>query len=196
GAQLEQYAAFSVELGPITVDLTPDQAWRLAAERNGVSHYQERYIYQDGRLARIEVRHAWGGELFAHEELVSYDKLGRVQTIEATYADGSPQTIYRRPEPSYGVGTPAGRIYQRLLEAVPRRLARAKVRDKVYCLALLYTAGSVQPRLALGFEKTRADLARKRGGAGLISALWQPNDAVVELDDPALESDRAIFEQQ
>lgn len=196
GGQLEQYAAFSVELGVITTELTPDQALRFAAENNGVSQYHERYIYDDGRLVRIQVRHAWGGELFAHEELVSYDKLSRVQHIEARYVDGSTQTVYRRPEPSYGVGTPAGRIYQRLLEAIPRRLAQAKIRDKVYCLALCYSTGVTLPRLALGLEKTRSELVKRHNGAGLVAALWQPDDVVIELDDPATQADRAIFEQQ
>lgn len=194
--ELESYAAFSVNLGPVLGDLGPDEALRQAAAQKGVAHYQEHYLYEDGRLACIQVRHAWGGEVFTHEELLSYDKLGRVTHIEAQYPDGTKQTIYRRPEPSYGVGSHAGRIYQHLLEIIPQRLAQAKVRDKVYCLALRYSAGRTLPHLALGLERTRNDLVKRHKGAGLVMALWQPADQVIALEDPETEGDRAIFEQR
>lgn len=193
---LESYAAFSVDLGPIFDELGPDEALRQASAQQGVSHYQEHYSYKDGRLAGIQVQHAWGGEVFTHEELVSYDKLGRVTHIESQYPDGTKQTIYRRPEPTYGIGSHAGRIYQRLLEIIPQRLAQAKVRDRVYCLALRYSAGRTLPHLALGLERTRNELIKRHKGAGLVMALWQPADHVLELEDPPTESDRAIFEQQ
>jgi len=193
---LETYAAFSIELGPILGDLSPDEALRQASMQKGVAHLQEKYTYKDGRLTRIQVRHAWGGEVFTHEEALSYDKLGRVTHIEGQYPDGTKQTVYRRPEPSYGVGSHAGRIYQRLLETIPQRLAQAKVRDKVYCLALRYTTGHALPQLALGLERTRNDLVKRHRGAGLALVLWQPSDRVIELEDPGLASDLAIFEQQ
>lgn len=194
--ELESYAAFSVNLGPVLGDLGPDEALRQAAAQKGVAHYQEHYLYEDGRLACIQVRHEWGGEVFTHEELLSYDKLGRVTHIEAQYQDGTKQTIYRRPEPSYGVGSHAGRIYQHLLEIIPQRLAQAKVRDKVYCLALRYSAGRTLPQLALGLERTRNELVKRHKGAGLVMALWQPADQVIALEDPETEGDRAIFEQR
>jgi len=194
--ELESYAAFSVELGPVLGDLGPDDALRQAAAQKGVAHYQERYLYKDGRLACIQVRHEWAGEVFIHEELVSYDKLGRVTEIEGQYPDGTKQTIYRRPAPSYGVGSHAGRIYQHLLEIIPQRLAQAKVRDKVYCLALRYSAGRTLPQLALGLERTRNELIKRHKGAGLVMALWQPTDQIIALEDPVTEGDRAIFEQR
>ncbi len=195
--QPEAYSAFTIELGPVLGELTADQALAQAAAQNGIAHYHESYVYRDGRLERIKVRHEWGGGApFLHEEVLRYDKLGRVTYIEGHYPDGSTQTIYQRPQRSYGVGTQTGRIYQRLLEIIPRRLAEARVRDKVYCLALIHDGMQTLPRLALGLERTRDALARQRAGAGLKYALWQPTDPVYELDDPVTAGDRAIFEQQ
>ncbi|MEL7674314.1 MAG: hypothetical protein AAGU78_11295 [Chloroflexota bacterium] len=195
--QLDSYSAFSVELGPVLSDLTPDEALRQASAQNGIVQFEETYLYQGGPLARIKVRHEWGAaEPFTHEEELRYDKLGRVMSIEGHYPDGSTQTIYRRPEPSYGVGSHAGRIYQRLLEIIPQRLAQAKVRDKVYCLVLQYTAGRTLPRLVLGLERSRDTIAKQTSGAGARIALWQPSAPVFELEDPTTAGDRAILEQQ
>ncbi len=124
------------------------EVWFAEAKRSG----SQRFIYEDGLLARVDVKD-WG-----HGWKLTHDGLGRLESIVTVYDEGEHE-IYRRPAKGEKLDELLALIVDQLRELIPKAAARAKPRSPAYALLLVVDEEEwrylLPPTLVMGFEEDR-----------------------------------------
>lgn len=196
-SRIVAFRSFSVSVGPMLRATNPQAIYKLAVRTQGISFYEEKYDYQDGRVVRIRViyRRAGRSDPLQHEEMIQYDSAGRVFTIQGHYADDITQTIYQRAHKEQTVSALAKSVKHRLLDVIPQVIAEANITSRVYCLVLHYLDHFSSPTLFLGLESDRQSLIREYG-ADARYYIWMPVAPYLEIDDPTHQDENALFDQE
>ena len=140
--------------------------------------YAERYRYRGGRLDRIDVESRAGKD--AAVDRITYDVVyepdGRLRAIRRHY-DYLPRPfpVYWNPELGDSLERLSQGVRRALLEAIPRAVRGARVREPAYCLALAYdeAGDELPPALGIGLERERRALLAK-GATDARQRLWDP----------------------
>ncbi len=155
------------------------EMYAAEAKRSG----SQRYVWNAGVLERVEVTN-WGNGW-----ALEWDKEGELLAISSVYPDGQTAEVYRRPAKGESLAQLFEVIYARLLEVVPRVVARMKPTSKAYALLLVLDEEewrhALPPSLAVGFEVDRERL-RKTDPDRMRDLLWSAAD-VPSFDAPGLE---------
>jgi hypothetical protein len=150
----------------------------------------ERYVYDDdGRVARVHVSKP------RHTDELEYDATGQVVRVAYVHPGGQRSDSFRRAPAADQLPLLLPKIQAALLAQIPRVLARAKIKQPVYALAISTCLEEaphlLPPRLTLGLVTDR-DARIAKGGEYVRDDLWLPeslplhDDARLELRDRAL----------
>ena len=144
----------------------------------GKDQFTERYTYRDGRLTGVESEARDAKETKTYRFDVQYDEKDGEFKVLRRYSDYMECFLpyHWNPAKEPSLNDLADEIRARLIELIPQVVARAKVRDTVYCLALEYggLGEELPPTLALGREWERRKWVETLGVAEAAKRLWVP----------------------
>lgn len=122
------------------------EMYALRTKRSGT----ERYVWKDGLLTDVRVTN-WG-----QSWKLRYDELGQLEVIEAIWKKTGASEVYRRPARGEKLADLLAVVRDRLLELIPRVIAKTKPKQRAVMLALVIDEEEwryiLPPSLALGFE--------------------------------------------
>lgn len=110
----------------------------------------QRYVWKNDVLARVDVKN-WG-----QSWRLQHDELGQLEVIEALWKKTGASEVYRRPARGEKLADLLAIVRSRLLELIPRVIAKTKPKQRACMLALVIDEEEwryiLPPSLALGFE--------------------------------------------
>ena len=157
--------------------------------------HAETYRYRDGRLRNIGVVSRIGGDEMTVKFDLVYEPDGQLRAIRRHY-DYIPQPfpIYWNPASGETLDSLFQSMHKTLLDLIPKTVAKAKIKEPAYCLALAYDIGEgeIPPIIGVGLEKERQHWLTTQGKEAK-SVLWNPaefsryEDGTLDLDAPNLQ---------
>ena len=165
--------------------------------------HTETYRYRDGRLSNIDVVSRIGdGEMNVKFDLM-YEPDGQLRAIRRHY-DYIPQPfpIYWNPASGETLDSLTKAMHRMLIDLIPRTVAKAKIKEPAYCLALAYDVGDgeIPPILGVGLECERRKWMAAKGREAK-SLVWNPRkfsrykDGTLDFKGPDLEHESEKFLQ-
>jgi hypothetical protein len=162
-------------------------------DADGRSSYRETYRYRAGRLCAIDVVSREG----ADEQAVKYDLVyepdGRLRAIRRHFEYlPHPYPVYWNPASAETLESLTKAMHATLLKLIPAAVARAKIREPAYCLAISHDGSEdeLPPDIAVGLESERQRFLAS--GKDAKAALWDATRfatfrrRAVKLDAPGL----------
>ena len=144
-------------------------------DADGKTSFAERYGYAKGRISEINVVSVAGKDKKKVRYDVVYERDGRVRAVRRYFWDHLGFPIYWNPELGDTLDAMTAAMRRKLLDAIPKGLGKARVKEAAYCLAIVYDSAmdELPPRLAVGLESERqARLSRK--GKPAKDIIWDP----------------------
>jgi hypothetical protein len=158
--------------------------------------YSERYDYANGRLSEINVVSVVGKDKDKVKYDVVYERDGRLRAVRRYFYGDLPFPIYWNPESGETLESLTAAMRRKLLDAIPKALQKAKIKQPAYCVAIVYDTDNdeLPPLLAVGLDAQRqAWLADDARGAKAL--MWNPGDferyetGTIDLAAPNLEEE-------
>jgi hypothetical protein len=151
----------------------------------------ERYVYDAaGRVASVHVSKP------KHTDELEYDATGQVVRVVYRYPSGQRTETFRRAPAADQLPLLLPKIQAALLAQIPRVLARTKIKQPVYSLAISTCLEEaphlLPPRLTLGLVTDR-DARIAKGGEYVRDDLWLPESLPLHDDARLRLSDRALL---
>ena len=142
------------------------------------------FVWEDGLLTRVDVVR-WG-----QSWTLEWNELGQLLAIFAVSSEsGKPSEIYRRPAKGETLGALLDVIEKRLVEVIPKVVAKVKPKAPAYALLLVLDEEEwrypLPPSLVLAFETDRVRL-RKTQPDRMRDFLWSAPE-MTAFDIPGLE---------
>jgi hypothetical protein len=172
-------------------------------DADGKASYSETYKYQSGRLSIIDVVSKVGKDVEEVKYDLVYEPDGRLRAIRRYYDYlWQPYPIYWNPASGETIESLFKSMHKRLLDLIPKAVAKAKIKEPAYCLAIAYDAENdeLPPILGVGLEKERQHWIATEG-KDAKARIWNPaeyaryEDGTLDIDGPDLERDSERFLQ-
>ncbi len=157
---------------------------------NGRFKKIEDYHYQEERLEKITGYHeAPGLAPYELEEHFIYNEAGELERIEDFYQDGQKRLVYQKRKPGQSFESIRQAALEKLVPAVVKRLQRAHIKEKLYCIELSYQAVAQHfpPAIIPGPESYRQALVgsgKPEAGFEIFAPVLQGKDWFFEITDP------------
>src|SRR5688572_1779553 len=173
---------------------------RDAGARNS---HAETYRYRDGRLSNIDVVSRIGDDEMTVKFDLVYEPDGELRAIRRHY-DYLPEPfpIYWNPASGETLDSLFKSMHKTLLDLIPKRVAKAKIKETGYCLALAYDVGEgeIPPILGVGLEKERQHWLATQGKEAKAvirnpAEFSRYEDGTLDLEAPNLEYESEKFLQ-
>jgi hypothetical protein len=151
----------------------------------------ESYEYDRlGRVVRVHVSEP------KHVDEISYDGSGKLARVMWRHDRGKASERFRAPQQGDELAKLLPQIKKKLLDEIPRTLARAKLREPAYAVVISTCLEEaphlLPPRLTVGLVKDR-DAIIARGGKFVNDEIWNP-EGMPLFDAPRLDmKDRALL---
>ena len=150
----------------------------------------ERYLYDAGRIVRIEVEQLDASSGFRSELLeLSYDALGELRLIEGVHPSPLARTqLWRRPDNRTTLAKLLPLVREHFLRLLPPALEKLQLKEPAYALALAIDGEAydhlLPPSLGVGLASERDAFVAKHG-PDAPSYLWSPPEWK-RFDEPGL----------
>ena len=144
-------------------------------DADGTTSFAERYDYAKGRISEINVVSTVGKDKKKVRYDVVYERDGRLRAVRRYFWEHFGFPIYWNPELGDTLEAMTVAMRRKLLDAIPKVVAKARVKEPAYCLAIVYDSATdeLPPRLAIGLEsERRAHVSRK--GKNAKEVIWEP----------------------
>jgi hypothetical protein len=162
----------------------------------GRDQFTERYAYRNGRLSEIEAVARSGNDRTTHRFDVQHDSVDGEFKVLRRYWDHLERflPIHWNPAKAPTLESLGETIRTRLMERIPKVIAKAKVREPAYCIVLAYDAANdeLPPMIGVGLESERQRWVASKGAKAASSLMWNPaeflryEDGTLSLNDDEL----------
>jgi hypothetical protein len=162
-------------------------------DADGRATFAEWYEHRGGRLIGITVVSEAGMERNRVKYDVVYEPDGRLRAIRRCDEGLSqPWPVYWNPEVGGTLDSIFKSLQKRLLDLIPKTIARARIREPAYCVAIAYDSENdeLPPYLAVGLDSERQRWIASEG-KGAKELVWNPaefsrfEDGTLSLDGAA-----------
>ena len=144
-------------------------------DANQSDEFTEKYGYEDGRLTEIKVLVRDGAKRTKHRFTLKYNRDGKLRTIARDYGPADvPLPVWFNPDLNLSVESVGRQIRARLVERIPQVVARARIDEPAYCVAIAYdVVDETMPMIGVGLERERERWIKSKGKSAR-EVVWNP----------------------